>query len=109
MKTSKEFRNLVVRTEDQFKSGSLNGTFLVLREIDQIFPTNCRHRTAKLCVLVERIIQNRTGHLTFKQRENLKANSRLHNLVIKQYLRNLEKKNMAHRTSRLDATFRGKL
>ncbi|HDY7475751.1 TPA: hypothetical protein RQJ45_000382 [Vibrio vulnificus] len=85
IKSSKEFRKLVVETEDAFKRGSLNGAFIVLDEIQQsISPV----RAVKLCTLIERVIKNRWGTLRFEDAANLKTNLKMRLKLIEQRNRN---------------------
>ncbi|HDY7922088.1 TPA: hypothetical protein RQK49_002017 [Vibrio vulnificus] len=85
IKSSKEFRKLVVETEDAFKRGSLNGAFIVLDEIQQsISPV----RAVKLCTLIERVIKNRSGTLRFEDTSKLKQNLKMRLKLIEQQNKN---------------------
>lgn len=64
----KAFRKLVIKVEKQFKAGSLNGVALVLDDINNSFPEFSGCRAIKLCSCIEKIVQNRSGHLTFEDR-----------------------------------------
>ncbi|MCJ0813252.1 hypothetical protein [Vibrio vulnificus] len=83
IKSSKEFRKLVVETEDAFRRNSLNGAFVVLDEIQQsVSPV----RAVKLCTLIERVIKNRLGILTFE--DSAKINLKMRLKLIEQQDRN---------------------
>ncbi|WP_347366154.1 hypothetical protein [Vibrio vulnificus] len=86
IKSSKEFRKLVVETEDAFKRGSLNGAFIVLDEIQQ--STLSPVRAVKLCTLIECVIKNRWGTLRFEDAANLKTNLKMRLKLIEQRNRN---------------------
>ncbi|WP_240205364.1 hypothetical protein [Vibrio sp. CyArs1] len=83
----KAFRKAVLYTENQCKSGSLNGAWNILEEINKTFGTY-HFRAVNLCSVIERIIQNRSGYLTFEQRADLKVSHRLRTLIKEQRNRN---------------------
>ncbi|HDY7522294.1 TPA: hypothetical protein RQJ54_000154 [Vibrio vulnificus] len=85
IKSSKEFRKLVVETEDVFKRCSLNGAFVVLDEIgESLSPV----RAVKLCTLIERVIKNRSGTLRFEDTSKLKQNLKMRLKLIEQQNKN---------------------
>ncbi|EHZ7358361.1 hypothetical protein RQY88_000243 [Vibrio vulnificus] len=84
--SSKEFRQLVVKTEDVFKSGSLNGAFVVLDEIKQSIKSPVR--AVKLCTLIQNVIQNRSGRVKFEDRAREKLNLKMRLKLIEQRNRN---------------------
>ncbi|EHT4939549.1 hypothetical protein KX909_000306 [Vibrio vulnificus] len=86
IKSSKEFRKLVVETEDAFKRGSLNGAFVVLDEIKQSIKSPVRE--VKLCTLIERVIKNRSGTLRFEDTSKLKQNLKMRLKLIEQQNKN---------------------
>ncbi|EGQ8172096.1 hypothetical protein GYL69_000106 [Vibrio vulnificus] len=84
--SSKEFRQLVVKTEDVFKRGSLNGAFVVLDEIKQSIKSPVR--AVKLCTLIQNVIQNRSGRVKFEDRAREKLNLKMRLKLIEQRNRN---------------------
>lgn len=86
--SSKAFRKIVLKTERELKSGSLNGAFLILSEIDETFGPHATFKSPNLCKLVERIVQNRSGYLTFEATSRTKPRDRLEALLRVQRVRN---------------------
>ncbi|ELV8625603.1 hypothetical protein QNF03_002258 [Vibrio cidicii] len=84
--SSKAFRKLVIEVEEAFKRGSLNGVFVLLDKIEKSIKSPTR--AVKLCTLIERIIQNRSGHLTFERVKELKTNLKLRHAINEQRTRN---------------------
>ncbi|EOV0103231.1 hypothetical protein ACOIV3_001872 [Vibrio vulnificus] len=84
--SSKAFRKLVIEVEDAFKRGSLNGVFVVKYKIEQSIRSP--FRAIKLGTLIKRIIQNRSGYLTFEQAKEEKANLKLTHAINAQRTRN---------------------
>lgn len=86
--SSKAFRKIVVRFEREIKDGSLNGVAIVLADVDASFPESEHWRAINLCTLIERIVQNRSGHLTFEDRAALKTNFAMRTKIKAQQKRN---------------------
>ncbi|MGR5276490.1 hypothetical protein ACPV5J_07415 [Vibrio rotiferianus] len=84
----KAFRKIVLKAEEEFKSGSLNGVFLILDEIDNTLGSCAAYKASTLCRLVERIIQNRSGYLTFDATSRTKPRYLLALLIRMQRERN---------------------
>lgn len=87
----KAFRKLVIKAEEQFSAGSLNGVALLLDEIDNLFPDMGKYRAISLCSCIEKIVQNRSGHLTFEDRLRCKVSFRLRDKIEEQKRRNEKK------------------
>lgn len=86
----KKFRQLVLSAEQEFKRGSLNGAFNLLHRIKGGL-SNPDRDEIKLCSLIERIVQNRSGYLTFESTANLKKNPKLTVALLMQKHRNQAK------------------
>ena len=84
----KAFRKIVLKAEKEFKSGSLNGAFLILDEIDKSLGLHANYKSSTLCMLIERIIQNRSGYLTFEATSRTKPKYYLKTLIRFQRERN---------------------
>lgn len=84
--SSKAFRKLVIEAERKCMAGSINGVFVLMDKIEKSIKSPVR--AVKLCTLIERIIQNRSGYLTFEQVKELKTNLKLRHAINEQRTRN---------------------
>lgn len=80
------FRKLVIDAEKRFNSASVGGLFSLILSIGRF--TKSDDATFKIWYLIERIIQNRSGYLTFEKAEEEKIDPWLALAIERQRMRN---------------------